>query len=239
MTNKYVLIKIAGIAFLFLIIIFYFLLYFIPTIKTISYNKRQLKDINLRIADFVKSESAFAFPNQEENAVFMRTNDELNAKLSHVKNNEDFIDLFTRVSHYISQQAEQDGIHNLVINSESKELKVNAGTLSSDKKTLDQLLSFSYRKLGQFRKVTRTSPPKTGISGIETLIPGITSHTITLCFTGELRNAMNFINHIPWGSFYLQEDKVLVSTGPTFPYYIVFLKIYYIRDNNTSTPGQG
>ena len=64
--------------------------------------------------------------------------------------------------------------------------------------------------------------------GFSARLKNVKSHTITLSFTGKIRNAVNFINHLPWSDYYLSEDRILVSAGDPFPYYIVFLRIYYI-----------
>jgi hypothetical protein len=233
-SNKYFLIKIFGIVTLVVIIILYFLLYFIPSVKTISVYKRQIKDMNLKMTDYVKVENAFSFSNEREKTYFRQVGKELKSRIPEVKNKQEFIRVFTEISNYIQKLAEKDGIFNMLVHSDSRDLKVNAGSLSSDKKTLEELLSFAYRRLSQFQNETREKQqqirqPETG--GISTLVPGIESQDITLSFTGELRSAMNFINHIPWGSYYLVEDKIMVSAGEMFPYYIVFLKIYYIEKN--------
>ena len=56
----------------------------------------------------------------------------------------------------------------------------------------------------------------------------VKSHAITLSFTGKIKNALDFINHLPWSDYYLSEEKISVSAGDLFPYYIVFLRVYYI-----------
>jgi len=65
-------------------------------------------------------------------------------------------------------------------------------------------------------------------SPISSILKGVKYQTISLRFTGPIKNVMNFINHIPWGSYYLSEDKILIAAGDNFPNYTVFLKIYYI-----------
>ncbi len=64
----------------------------------------------------------------------------------------------------------------------------------------------------------------------------VKAHTITLSFTGKIKNGVNFINHLPWSDYYLSEERILVSAGDTFPYYIVLLKIFYI-DLQEQAPG--
>ncbi len=53
------------------------------------------------------------------------------------------------------------------------------------------------------------------------------SHDIYLGFAGELKNAVNFINHIPWGVYYLVGSKMTISAGGDFPSYGLVLKVYY------------
>jgi hypothetical protein len=240
MKNKYLLYKLSGIVFLILAIILYFLLYFIPALKSINLYKRQLKDTNLQVADFVEAESNFTFSNQRERHFFTQAEQELKDKIPEVKTREDFIAIFTKISDYIQQCAQGDGIFNLVLKSDSPELSVNASTLSSDKKTLDDLLGFASRRLLELRKEqerlagrqrgtggSTATAPKTN-SGLSSLVKDVKYQTITLSFSGELKNALNFINHIPWSEYYMSEDKILVSSGELLPYYIVFLKIYFI-----------
>lgn len=74
--------------------------------------------------------------------------------------------------------------------------------------------------------------------GFSARLKNVKSHTITLSFTGKIKNAVNFINHIPWSDYYLSEDRILVSAGDIFPNYIVFLRIYYI-DLREQTAGVG
>jgi hypothetical protein len=64
--------------------------------------------------------------------------------------------------------------------------------------------------------------------GFSARLKDVKSHTITLSFTGKIKNAVNFINHLPWSDSYLSEDRILISAGDIFPYYIVVLRIYYI-----------
>jgi len=66
------------------------------------------------------------------------------------------------------------------------------------------------------------------VKGFSLRINNVKSLTITLSFTGKIKNAVNFINHIPWSDYYLSEDRILISAGDILPYYIVVLKIYYI-----------
>jgi hypothetical protein len=64
--------------------------------------------------------------------------------------------------------------------------------------------------------------------GFSPRLKNVKSHIITLSFTGKIKNAVNFINHLPWSDYYLSEDRVLVSAGDNFPYYMVLLRIYYV-----------
>ena len=191
MRRKYLFIKIAGIVSLIVLIIIYFLLYFIPSLKSINRYKRQLKDMNLKISDFVRIERAFSFSNERERSYFTQTDREFLGKIPEVRTREDFITISTKISNYIQKLAEKDGILNLVMKSDE----------------------------GQKGAVGK---------GPSARLKNGKSHTITLSFTGKIKNAVNFINHIPWSDYYLSEDRILVSTGDIFPYYIVFLRIYYI-----------
>jgi len=66
------------------------------------------------------------------------------------------------------------------------------------------------------------------IKGLSARFKNVKSHNMTLSFTGKIKNAVNFINHIPWSDYYLSEDRISVSAGAIFPYYVVFLRVYYV-----------
>lgn len=232
MRRKYLFIKIAGFLSLIVLIITYFLLYFIPALKSINRYKRQLKDMNLKISDFVRMENAFSFSNEQESSYIEQTDQELIGKIPQVRTREDYFTLFTKIFNYIQTLAETDGILNLVMKSDSQELSMNAGTLSTNKKTIDDLSSFTGRRLTRLlEEQSRVSKEQKGVqgNGFSARFKNAKSQTITLSFTGELKKAVNFINHIPWSDYYLSEERILVSTGDNFPYYIVFLRIYYIE----------
>lgn len=239
MKSKYFLIKVFGFVALLMVILIYFVVYFLPSIKDISRYKRELKDMNLKIVDFVKMEGSFTFSDEAERTYFLLSQEELKGKVPEVKNREDIIALYTRVSNYIQSLAREDGIHNLVVTADSKDLKVNAGSLASDKRTLDDLLVFATRRLAILRKQidleerrripSAMDPNLTkGPTGLASLLPGIKHNTIWLSFTADLRNAVNFINHIPWSNYYLKQDRIMVTEGDVYPYYLVSLRIYYI-----------
>jgi hypothetical protein len=232
MRRKYLFIKIAGFLSLIILLFTYFLLYFIPALKSINRYKRRLKDMNLKISDFVRMESAFSFSNEQERSYIERTDQELRGKIPEVRTREDYITLFTKISNYIQTLAEKDGILTLVMKSDSQELSINTGTFSTNKSTLDDLSNFTGRRLIRLlEEQNRVSEGQKGVMGkrFSARLKNAKSHTITLSFTGEIKNAVNFINHIPWSDYYLSEDRILVSAGYNFPYYIVFLKIYYIE----------
>jgi hypothetical protein len=249
MKNKYFLIKVSGIVFLILVVVLYFLLYFLPSIKEISKYKRQLKDKNLQVTDFVKMENSFTFSNEQERNDFNLLERKLTERTPQVRSREDFISLFTRVSDYVQSLAKKDGIFNLVITSDAKEIKVKTGSLATDKKSLEDLLSYSSQRLSVLRRKLEmeernsqlmehtTKAPDIG-DNIAKLVPGVKYHTMWLSFTGELRNVLQLINHLPWSRYYLCEDQVIISQGDFLPYCIISLRIYYkdLRtDNNNRT----
>ena len=204
--------------------------------------------MNLKVTDFVKMEGAFSFSNQMERNLFKQSEEELKKRITEVRRREDFITLFTKVSNYIQNLAKTDGIFNLVITSDSKELKVKAGSLSTDKRSLEELLNFSAQRLNMIRKqqemndrnrryLRNQNTSQTMQSGISSLVKGVKYHTIWISFSGELKNALDFINHLPWSDDYIREDKIIVSKSDFLPYYIVSLKIYYIDLRTSSGDG--
>lgn len=226
MKNKYLLIKISGIAFLLLIIVAYFLFYFIPSIETINRYKRELKDVNYQIKNFLDIEKEFSFTNQREQEILKAVNDDLRDRCPEIRSKEDFIGLFTEVFDYIKQRARSDSIFNLVLTSNSDELELNATSLHTDKKSLKRLQNFATARLNEIKEKTATSaspvvPPPP-------LLPGLDHQTVLISFSGGLENAVNFINHLPWSGYYLRPDNILVAAGDIEPYYLVFLNVYFI-----------
>lgn len=226
MKNKYLFIKIFGIAFLIFIIFAYFLFYFIPSIETINRHKRELKDMSYKIKNFLDMEKEFSFTNPREQDIFKAVDDDLKALCPEIKSKEDFIGLFTDVFDYIKQRARSEGIFNLVLTSNSKELELNATSLHTDKKSLNRLLNFATARMNEIREkaaaardIARPSP----------LLPGLDYQTVFISFSGPLKNAVTFINHLPRGDYYLRPDNILVTAGDTDPYYLVFLNVYFIE----------
>jgi hypothetical protein len=266
MRKKYFFSKIVAAVVLIMVVVVYFFFYFIPALEAINRYKRQVKDMNLKIADFKKASTRFSFPDQRERGYFLQLERELSAKIPKVASREDFIRLFTGISAYIRELAERDGIYNLVIESDPGKLKRDKGEYKippykglrgsrrgeprvhpafSDSLP-DDLISIAAPRLN--RIPTWGSPHRGMDNDLSALVKGIQYQTIALIFTGELKNAVNFINHLSWGPYYLVEDKILVNAGDKFPYYIVFLKTYYIEAENAglkpapvpgSTPNAG
>lgn len=236
MKGKYILIKILGIAGLLLVVLIYFLAYFIPALKDINRYRRELKDMNLKITDYVKMESSFSFSTEQERLFFQQAQEVLKSKIPEIRSREEFIALFTRISNQLQDQAQKDGVFNLMLTSESKDLRINASSLSSDKQSLDDLLSFTTVRLNRLRKdqemaLTRQFESQRGPvpgSGLATMIPGTSYHIVSLSFTGNLKSALNFINHLSWSNYYISAEKILIDSGTVYPYFIVFLRIYYI-----------
>ena len=83
MKGKYFLIKLATVLAYFLVAGLYYLFYFVPAIKDISHSKRQLKDMNLKISDYLKAERTFqSFPNEEERGFFQAVRRGVESKTS-------------------------------------------------------------------------------------------------------------------------------------------------------------
>lgn len=226
MKKKYLFIKIFGIAFLIFFIFAYFLFYFIPSIETINRHKRELRDMNYKIKNFLDMKTEFSYTNQRETDIFKAVDDDLKARCPEIKSKEDFIGLFTEVFDYIKQRARSDGIFNLVLTSNSNELELNATSLHTDKKSLNRLLNFATARLTEIRgkaaasRETIPTPPP--------ILEGLDHQTVFISFSGTLENAVHFINHLPWSGYYLKPDTILVASGDINPYYLVFLDVFFI-----------
>lgn len=235
MKNKYMFIKIAGLAGLLLIVVVYLLAYFMPSLESISKQRRELKDMNLRIQQFLQAEKDFDFPTDRELLYFTNADEELKSKIPEIKSREELFDLFTQVFDYIKTRARKDGIFNLVVNSTSSELELNATTLSTDKKTLERLLGFAALQLTEIRKqtppriqTTVAGPTPTAAAQPAPMLEDLNHQLVYLSFTGELKQALRFINRLPWSDYYLRPHNIMVSSGGETPFYMVFLKVYYV-----------
>lgn len=62
---------------------------------------------------------------------------------------------------------------------------------------------------------------------------------IYLSFSGELKNALNFINHLPYGDSYLGAGNILFSKDNSVPLYSVVIKIYYFSGKAPAAGSQG
>ena len=60
------------------------------------------------------------------------------------------------------------------------------------------------------------------------LLENLNHQLVYLSFTGELKQALLFINRLPWSDYYLRPHNIMVSSGGEAPFYMVFLKVYYI-----------
>lgn len=60
--------------------------------------------------------------------------------------------------------------------------------------------------------------------------------TVILSFKGDLRSGLHFINHIPWGDFYLVPGTITLTHGDTFPLFSLALKVYYFA-GKAASPG--
>ncbi len=236
MKKKYFLLKILGIASLILVVILYLAFYFLPTLKDLSRKKRALKDMNFKISNFLKTETTFSHPNPKEESLFKSADDALLQRIPEVKSREDFVALFTQVFDYIKQAARKDGVYNLMITSNSSEMELNATTLSTDRNSFEKLMRFSSRRMVEVKKDLGKEEGRKALLNemgksdtVETpLFDKLNSHTIFLSFSGDLKSTLNFINHIPWGKYYMRLGSITVAADGIFPYFMVYLKVYYI-----------
>lgn len=234
MKNKYFYTKIFGIASLIFLVFIYIIFYFVPSVESINRYKRDLKSTKLRIKDFVKMERVFSFSTEREKEFFREIDGELKSKFPEIANREDLINLFAKVSDYIQNLARKDGILNLIIKINSKEIEKNSRIFSTDTDIVKRLLNFTESKLSEIKnqneinKKNRTSGNLVGRKLFLSNFGNLKYCVIFLSFTGELKNVLNFINHIPWATFYLNEERIFISENDFSPNYLVFLKMYYI-----------
>jgi hypothetical protein len=214
MKKKKIFIRIFGILFLIFFVFAYFLFYFIPTVEKINRHKRELKDMKLKTENFLEMKTEISFSDEREQAIFKEADEALRSTIPEIKSKEDFTALFGRVFDYLKKRGRADGIFNLGMTFDSRESELIATPLLTDKRSLEQLLNSAFGRL---------APPPSGL-----LLKGLNHQTIFLRFSGNLRSALNFINHIPWSDDYLRPDNITVYSGKVSPGYLVFLNVYFI-----------
>jgi hypothetical protein len=72
-------------------------------------------------------------------------------------------------------------------------------------------------------------------SDLQALVKGTRRSRFVVSFSGELKNALDFLNHLPWGPYYLVADEIRITPGETFPQYVVFVNLY-CRDARNAAP---
>ncbi|MCP4213241.1 MAG: hypothetical protein GY765_01235 [bacterium] len=239
MKNKYSWLKVAGIAFLITLVVLYMLFYFMPTISETNRLKRKLKDMSSKIDNFLQIEKEFAYSDRQERSYFKLADDEIKSRLPVINSRENFIRLFTDIFDEIKTLAQRDGIYNLMLTSNSSELELNAPPLASDEKSLEELQKFAsvrlkrieskmYRRSKRYKTTRSTKKQDAGEPA--PLFKNLSSGTVFVSFSGNLKNAAAFINHIPWSDYYLRVDNITVAACNLAPCFMLHLKIYYIDE---------
>lgn len=118
MRKRNLLIRAAAILTILLLIFLYLVFYFFPTVKSINLLKREVKDLNLKMADFGEIESNFSFPDEKEKQYFTAAEKETKREIRQVRGKGDINKLVTAVSGYLQKRAQKDGVTKLTIKHE-------------------------------------------------------------------------------------------------------------------------
>lgn len=230
MKNKYKFIKYLGILSLILLVLFYLVLYFFPSLEIINKLRREVK-----LAQETKQEGMNNIQNfktfTETEWRFIKSQEKVFLqKFPIITNKVDLIAFSSNLSNYFKELAGRKQIKNLILLSNAEDLNVNMNPLYSDLETLEDLITFTniknkeiliknndnINKTNQIQKRNMKTP--FGILAYREIAVGISSNFI---------KCLNFINHLPWGKFHIKVDNIEIEEGKVFPKVLILLKIFY------------
>ncbi len=228
MKIKFFNIKVFSFLFLILFIFIYSVFIFIPGIKGINKSKRELKYLNLKIRDNIEQNRVFSLLDKQEKHIFRRENLKLKHRIPKIRTRRELTELLNQNFLYFRKLAQKDYIDYLVYIQNSEKSKVTSKFFSKNRKKPQYLLDFIKIQLKNIEK--KRNNGNSSLIKYEFLIKlkDLKYHRVFLCFTGNMKSSLNFINHITWGKYYIIGDKIIVSRGNVSPIFWMEIKIYFI-----------
>lgn len=219
--------KVFSFLFLILFVFIYSVFVFIPDIKIINKSKRELKYLNLKIRDNIEQNRVFSLLDKKEEHIFRRENLKLKHCIPKIRTRRELTELLNQNFLYFRKLAQKDGIDYLVYIQDSSSSRTSE-FFSKNRKKSQYLLDFIKIQLKNIEK--KRNNGNSSLIKYEFLIKlkGLKYHRVFLCFTGNMKSSLNFINHITWGKYYIIGDKIIVSRGNVSPIFWMEIKIYFI-----------
>ncbi len=204
MINKYLYIKVSIISAILLSIILWGLLYFFPTNRYIYNSNKKIKELKRIVAKYKRDKSKFHRTNIFEIKLMENMIKRFNDKFYIVNNKENMIHFYRKIYDHIQYYEKQKG--DKII-----DLQITTETGNDISR-------------GQYRNTTDIKKNKSN-GLLSQLIPKLEEKLIKLSFNGELKDVLNFINHITWGDLFISIKGLEVSTN-----FKLTIKVYYIND---------
>jgi hypothetical protein len=228
MKIKFFNIKVFSFLFFILFVFTYSIFILIPSIKVVNKSKRELKDMNLKIRDNIEQNRIFSFLDKKEKHIFRRENLKLKHNIPKIRTRREFTELLNQNFLYFQKLAQKDGIDCLVYIHNYERSEVNFEFFSKNKKKPQYLLDFIKIQLKNIEK--KRNNGNSSLIKYEFLIKlkDLKHHRVFLCFTGNMKSSLNFINHVAWGKYYITGDKIIVSRSNVRPIFWMEIKIYFI-----------
>ncbi len=226
MKIKFFNIKIFSFLFFILFIITFFIYIFIPDIKLINKSKIELKDLNLKIRDNLEQNRVFSLLNNKEKDIFRKENLRLKHHIPKIRTRRDLTELLNQNFLYFRKLAQKDYIDSLVYIQNSEKSEVISKFFSKNGKKPQHLLSFCRLQLKNIEKEYNKA---SSLIKNEFFIKlkGLKYYKVFLCFTGNMKSSLNFINHITWGKYYITGDRLSVSLSNGSPIFWMEIRIYF------------
>ena len=203
MKNKYLYIKISFISIIVLSIIFCILFFFIPTNTYIYNSNTKIKELKRIVSKYKRDKDNFSNSDVIEENMMKHLSKQFNNKLYIVKSKEDMIKFFRKIYSHIQfyEKKKDDKIIDLQITTETE------------------------KKLsGRYRQAAKDDNKKADTLLLK-LIPKLESKTITLTFNGNIKDVLNFTNHITWSDQFISIKELDISEK-----FKLILNAYYIND---------
>ncbi len=203
MKNKYLYIKISFISTIVLSIIFWIFFFFIPTNTYIYNSNTKIKELKRIVSKYKKDKSKFNKSDIIEANIIKHLTKQFNNKFYIVKTKEDMIMFFRKIYSHIQfyEKKKDDKIIDLQITTETE------------------------KKLsGRYRQAAKDDNKKADTLLLK-LIPKLESKTITLTFNGNIKDVLNFTNHITWSDQFISIKELDISKK-----FKLILNAYYIND---------
>jgi len=226
MKIKFFNIKIFSFLFFTLFIIIFSIYIFIPDIKFINKSKIELKDLNLRIRDNIEQNRVFSLLNNKEKDIFRKENLRLKHHIPKIRKRRELTELLNQNFLYFRKLAQKDYIDSLVYIQNSEKSEVTSKFFSKNGKKPHHLLSFCRLQLKNIEKEYNKASSLIK-NEFFVKLKGLKYYKVFLCFTGNMKSSLNFINHITWGKYYITGDRLSVSLSNCSPIFWMEIKIYF------------